>query len=80
MRKLVVLAGLLTAAALFSSAPAKAEAWLGCECVSLGAAPVCVPSVLHCTFQHAGVCVAPCSYEEPKKVAKRHHKKKKKAM
>ena len=35
MRKIIVLAGLLIGAALFTGTPAKA--WVGCECVKLGA-------------------------------------------
>ncbi|HZT28015.1 MAG TPA: hypothetical protein VFA57_20180 [Pseudolabrys sp.] len=84
MRKLVVLlvalAGLLTAAALLPAAPAKAEAMIGCVCARLNAAAVCTPTPEHCTAKHGGVCVLPCSYEAPKKVAKRHHHKKQKAM
>jgi hypothetical protein len=78
MRKLVILVGLLLAAALLPAAPAKAEALLGCECVRLGAPAMCTATVLECNFQYGGVCIAPCTYEPPKKAAKRHgHKKKK---
>ena len=75
MRKFVILAGLLAGAALFSGTPAKA--WVGCECIKLGAAPVCVAGVVECTAM-GGVCLAPCDYVAPKKMHKaRHHKKKK---
>jgi len=77
MRKFLLLAGLLLGAALLSGAPARAEAMLGCSCVKLGAAPVCTATVLDCNFQVGGVCVAPCAYEPPKKVAKHKGKKKK---
>jgi len=76
MRKVVVLMGLLTAAALFSTAPANAETLVGCVCGTAGAAPVCTLTPQQCWSQHGGVCVLPCAYEVPKKVAKRHHKKK----
>ncbi len=42
MRKIVILAGLLAGAALFATGT-PAKAWVGCECVKLGAASVCVP-------------------------------------
>jgi hypothetical protein len=78
MRKLALLAGLLTAAAFLPASPAKAQAMLGCECVRLGAPAMCTATVLECNFQYGGVCVAPCTYEPPKKAVKHHHKKKKK--
>jgi hypothetical protein len=72
MRKVVILAGLLLGAALLTGSPAKAE--LGCECVKLGATPVCTSGVTQCTFNMGGICIAPCSYAPPpKKVV---HKKK----
>jgi hypothetical protein len=74
MRKIVILAGLLAGAALFSTGT-PAKAWVGCECVKLGSAPVCVPGVLECTAL-GGVCLAPCDYAAPKKPVKHHHKKK----
>jgi hypothetical protein len=79
MRKIIVLAGLLAGAALFSGTPAKA--WVGCECVKLGAAPVCVPGVLECAGM-GGVCLAPCDYVAPKPMVKhhRHHHAKKMEM
>ena len=79
MRKVVLMAGLLLGAALLSGAPARAEAMLGCSCVKLGANPVCTATVLECNVNVGGVCVAPCTYEPPKKKMARHkhHKKKK---
>ena len=78
MRKLVLMAGLLLGAAFLPGTPAQAEAMVGCSCVKLGAAPVCTATVLECNFQVGGVCVAPCTYEPPKKAGKKHHKRKKK--
>ncbi len=75
MRKILILAGLLAGAALFTTGT-PAKAWVGCECVKLGAAPVCVPGVLECTGM-GGVCLAPCDYVAPKKMMKHHHHKKK---
>ena len=74
MRKLVILAGLLMSAALFTGTPANAE--LGCTCVKLGQPAMCTGGVISCTMQGGGVCVLPCDYKEP--VVKKHHKKKKK--
>jgi hypothetical protein len=79
MRKLVLLAGLLLAAAVIPGTPAKAEAMLGCQCVSATAAPMCVATVLECNINKGGVCVSPCSYEPPK-AGKKHRGKKKKKM
>jgi hypothetical protein len=78
MRKIVILAGLLAGAALFATGT-PAKAWVGCECVKLGAAPVCVPGVLECTSM-GGVCLAPCDYVAAKPMHKhhKHHMKKKK--
>jgi hypothetical protein len=75
MRKIVILAGLLMGAALFTGTPAKA--WVGCECYKLGAAPVCVAGVSECTGM-GGVCLLPCDYQAPKMHKHRHHKKTKK--
>ena len=75
MRKIVILAGLLIGAALFTGTPAKA--WVGCGCYKLGAAPVCMPGVLECTGM-GGVCLLPCDYQAPKVHKHRHHKKHKK--
>ncbi len=78
MRKLVLLAGLLLAAAFVPGTPAKAEAMLGCECVKLGAPAVCTATVIDCNVKVGGVCLAPCTYEPPKPAMKHHGKKKKK--
>ena len=75
MRKIVILAGLLTGAALFTGTPAKAE--LGCTCVKLGASPACMSGITECTFKGGGACVLPCDYQPPK-MAKRHHRHHKK--
>ena len=75
MRKIVILAGLLAGVALFTTGT-PAKAWVGCSCVRLGAAPVCVPGVLECTGM-GGVCLAPCDYVAPKPMHKHHHHKKK---
>ena len=77
MRKIVILAGLLAGAALLFTTGTPAKAWVGCACVKLGAAPVCVPGPVECTAA-GGVCLAPCDYVAPKKAVK-HHKKKTKA-
>ena len=77
MRKLVLLTGLLTAAMFVPGTPARAEAMLGCSCVKMGAAPVCRANIAECT-QQGGLCLAPCSYEPPKKMAKQKRGKKKK--
>ncbi|MGH6665737.1 MAG: hypothetical protein ACREB2_12675 [Pseudolabrys sp.] len=71
MRKIVVLAGLLGAAALFTGSPA--QAWVGCECVKLGAPSVCVPGVLECGSR-GGICLAPCDYKAPMMKHHRHYK------
>lgn len=71
MRKIIVLAGLLMGAALFTGTPAKA--WVGCECFKLGQAPVCVPGPVEC-LAGGGVCLLPCDYNAPKMMKKhRHH-------
>ena len=75
MRKVIVLAGLLLAAALFSGAPAQAAP--GCLCVKWNAPGVCMPSVDACV-KDGGVCILPCDYTAPKAV--KHHAKKHKAM
>jgi hypothetical protein len=77
MRKFVIVAGLLTGAALFSGAPANA-AVMGCLCGKIGAPAVCTATVTDCNFKNGGVCIAPCSYEEPKKATKHMRRKKKK--
>jgi hypothetical protein len=70
MRKIVILAGLMTSAALFTGSPAKAE--VGCQCVKLGAPSICVANVSGC-FAYGGVCLAPCDYKP--KMSRRHKKK-----
>lgn len=80
MRKLVVLAGLLLAAALIPGTPARAD--VGCQCVKLGTPSACVPTMLECNTKVGGVCVAPCAYTPapPKKMVKRHAVKRHHAM
>lgn len=73
MRKIVIVAGLLIGAALLSGSPANAA--VGCLCGKIGAPAVCTATVTDCNFKNGGVCMAPCTYEEPK--AKKHKKKKK---
>jgi hypothetical protein len=73
MRKIVTVAGLLAGAALLFTTGTPAKAWVGCECVKLGAPAVCVKGVVECSAK-GGVCLAPCDYVAPKKV--KHHKKK----
>ena len=70
MRKIIVLAGLLAGAAMFSGTPAKA--WVGCECVKLGQPAVCVPGPVECLGM-GGVCLLPCDYT-PAKMHHRHHR------
>jgi hypothetical protein len=72
MRKIVILAGALLGAALFTGTPAKAE--LGCTCVKLGSAPFCSSGVSECTFKGGGVCILPCDYAAPKMKHYRHHR------
>jgi len=78
MRKIVIVAGLLMGAALFSGSSANAAAVLGCLCGKLGAPAVCTATVTDCNFKNGGLCMAPCAYEEPKPVKKHKGKKKKK--
>jgi hypothetical protein len=77
MRKVVILTGLLFAAALLPGAPAKAV--MGCECVKLGAHAVCTATVGECTHKIGGLCLLPCSYT-PAKMSKRHVRVKEKKM
>jgi hypothetical protein len=76
MRKFIVVAALLSSAALFTGTPAKAE--VGCECVKFGAPSVCVPGVGECA-RHGGICLAPCSLA-PRKMMHRHRAKAKVEM
>ena len=69
MRKLVMAAGLLMAAAFVPGAPAQAA--VGCQCVRFGTPSVCMATVTACNTQMQGVCVAPCTYSA-KKMVKRH--------
>ena len=80
MRKIIILAGLLAGAALFSGTPAKAE--LGCTCVKLGSPIMCTSGITVCTTMGGGVCVLPCDYTPAKMMMKhrRHHHHKKMAM
>jgi C4-dicarboxylate transporter len=74
MRKVVVLGGLLLAAAFISSTPTQA-ATVGCACVKLGAPAICSATIADCNLKVGGVCLAACAYEAPKKMARRHKKK-----
>jgi len=71
MRKMIMVAGLALGAALVAGAPANAE--LGCQCVKIGAGPMCTKDIADCTFKAGGLCLAPCEYQAPKM----KHKKKK---
>ncbi len=73
MRKIVIVAGLLMGAAMFT-APANA-AYVGCACAKLGAPMACTATVLDCNTKVGGVCLATCAYEPPKKTMRRHKKK-----
>lgn len=75
MRKLLLVMGLLVSGALLTGGPASAE--LGCTCVKLGAAPVCVASIEQCVSRVGGICVAVCDYQAPKVVKKKTKAKKK---
>ena len=74
MRKIVILAGLLLGAALFTGTPAKAE--LGCTCIKLGLPATCTSGIGACTFKGGGACVLPCDYQPPK-MGRKHARKKK---
>ena len=78
MRKLTIIAGLLLGAALFSGSSAQAA--VGCLCGKLGAPAVCTATITDCNFKVGGVCLAPCDYKEPKKMARKAKAKKKKKM
>ena len=58
MRKLVIAAGLLLAAALVPGAPAQAA--VGCRCVRFGTPSACMPTVTACNREMRGICIAPC--------------------
>ena len=68
MRKFFLIAGALAAFALFAGTPA--EAAVGCECVKLGHAPICVSGVSECMNRVGGVCLAPCSMSEREKMTR----------
>jgi hypothetical protein len=75
MRKIVIVAGLLAGAAFLFTTGTPAKAWVGCECVKLGAPAMCVRGPIECSAS-GGVCLAPCDYVAPKKMKHhRHHKK-----
>jgi hypothetical protein len=74
MRMILVLGGLLLAAAFVSSTPTQA-AGIGCACVKLGAPVTCTATVIECNMNVGGVCLSACEYEPPKK-GKRAKKKK----
>ena len=76
MGKIVILAGLLAGAALFTAGTPANAAWVGCQCFKLGQAPVCVPGVLECAGM-GGVCLAPCDYLAP---VKKHHRRHRRPM
>lgn len=81
MRKIVIVAGLLAGAAFLFTAGTPAKAWVGCECVKLGAPAMCARGPIECSAS-GGVCLAPCDYVAPKRMHKhhRHHKKAKAKM
>ena len=72
MRKLLLAAGLLASGFLLAGSPASAE--VGCSCVKLGAAPVCVASVAQCNRVIGGLCLAPCSYVPPRSAHRAVHR------
>ncbi len=74
MRKLILAAALaLGGAALFSATPAQANV-IGCSCATANHAPVCVATPEQCSVKMSGLCIAPCSLDEPKVM--KHHKHK----
>jgi len=76
MRKILIVAGLLAGAALFTTASTPAQAWVGCSCATLNKAPVCVEGPATCTLKMGGACVLPCDYTPAKVVKAKRHKKK----
>lgn len=76
MRKMLIVAGLALGAALLTGVPAWAD--VGCGCVKLGSNPMCVASVSECMSKVGGLCLTPCDYHPPKKMAMKHKSKKKK--
>jgi len=78
MRKILIAAGLVLGAALFTTSSTPAQAWVGCTCITANHAPVCVEGPGACTLKMGGACVLPCDYSQPKgKHHHRHHHKKK---
>jgi hypothetical protein len=75
MRKVVVLLAGLTVAAVLGGSSARAD--MGCGCVKLGSAPVCVSGIAECANKVGGVCLAPCDYQASKKAMMKHKAKKK---
>ena len=73
MRKILVLAGLIVAAALVSGTPA--HAYLSCGCIKLGAPFTCTATVGECLTKVGGLCLAPCDYTPPKMSMRKHKKK-----
>jgi len=77
MRKILIAAGLVLGAALFTTSSTPAQAWVGCACATFNKAPVCVEGPGTCLTM-GGACVLPCDYSAPKAGKHhRHHKKKK---
>jgi hypothetical protein len=75
MRPIYLLAGLVAGGLFFASTPARAD--LGCACVKLGNAPVCMQNVDSC-MKSGGVCLMVCDYQGEKKAMAPKAKKKKK--
>ena len=73
MRKIVVLAGLLFGGVILAGTPAQAA--VGCACVKLGAAPVCVATIAECVQKRGGLCLAICQVEPAKKLVRHKAKK-----
>lgn len=77
MRKLLLVSGVLAGSALLAGSPASADQ-VGCACVKLGAAPVCVASIDACVSGMGGLCISPCDYKPPKMMKKKSKKSMKK--
>jgi hypothetical protein len=74
MRKILVLAGLVVAAALVTGTPA--NAYLSCGCIKLGAPNMtCTATIEQCLTKVGGLCLAPCDYTPPKMSMRKHKKK-----
>ena len=74
MRRLLLISGLLLGGALIAGSPASA-AQLGCGCVKLTGAPVCMATVEACV-SGGGLCLSPCEYTPPKPAKKSKKKNK----